>query len=112
MYVDLPVSADGGVFVPRPDVPLKVLLPSERMQWRSPSRPRMPLKVSLPSERMQQRRRSQSPGVAPNTVCTEETWQNRMVHRKAGVDAIKRTPEYMAATVHSYRGRGRQTRRT
>ena len=114
MYVDVPVSGDNGVFVPCPHVPLNVLLPNERMEWRSPSRPQMPLKVSPPSGRKQrrrnqrlgmaanetckQRRRSQSLGAAPNTGCAEETWQNRMMHREEGVRAIKRTPEYIAAT--------------
>ena len=47
-------------------------------------------------------RRSRSPprpqGAHTNEECTPEVWDKRACHRKAGVNAVKRSPPYIIAT--------------
>ena len=79
MYVDLPVWADGVAFVRAPAAEA--------------------LRVPWPPER--ERRMSRSPRGA-NEECNEEVWQRRMMHRLAGVAAVKRSNDYIMATDHAH----------
>ena len=58
-----------------------------------------PLHVHLASEG--ERRRSRSPAGA-NEECNEEVWQRRSRHREAGVEAVKRSAEYITAAANPH----------